>query len=73
MGLAEAPSLAGVVTVGFTVLPDGRAYAPEVKRTELFNPTVEDCVVRQVATATFAPPEGGAVVRVNYPFTFNPP
>jgi hypothetical protein len=73
VGLAEAPGLAGQLVVSFTVLPDGRAWAPELKRTELWNPTVEGCVLRQVATATFAPPQGGAIARVTYPFSFNPP
>ncbi len=73
VGLAEAPGLAGEVAVAFTVLPDGRVHAPEIKRTQLWNPTVEACILRQVATATFPPPDGGAIVRVTYPFTFNPP
>lgn len=73
VGLAEAPGIAGEVVVDFLVLPDGRAYGPIVKRTQLYNPTVESCVLRQVATAAFLAPEGDAIVRVSYPFTFNPP
>lgn len=73
VGLAEAPGLSGQLVVSFTVLPDGRAHGPELKRTELWNPTVESCVLRQVATASFAPPQGGAIARVTYPFSFNPP
>lgn len=72
-GLAESPALAGELLVGFMVLPDGRAVAPEVKRTALWNPDVEACVLREVAQARFPAPESGAVVRVTYPFTFAPP
>ncbi|MFN7147689.1 MAG: AgmX/PglI C-terminal domain-containing protein, partial [Myxococcota bacterium] len=72
-GLAEAPGLAGELLVAFTVLPDGRPVAPEVRRTALWNPEVEACVLREVAQARFPAPEGGAIVRVSYPFTFDPP
>jgi hypothetical protein len=72
-GLAGTPGLKGQLVVAFTVLPDGRVLAPEVKRTELWNPGMEACVLREVAASTFAPPESGAIVRVTYPFTFNPP
>ena len=73
VGLVDSPGLAGELAVSFTVLPDGRAYGPVVKRTQLWNPTVEECVLRMVATAVFPPPDGGAIVRVTYPFTFAPP
>jgi hypothetical protein len=66
------PTLAGDLTVSFTVLPDGSLYGPSVKRTTLLAPEMEACVVRVLGGARFAPPEAGGIVHVSYPLTFGP-
>ncbi len=71
--LEDASGLTGEVVVGFTVLPNGQVLTTELKRTSLWNPPTEACVLAEVAKATFAEPEGGGIVRVTYPFTFEPP
>jgi TonB family protein len=71
--LAARPGLEGKVVVAFTVLPDGKVAAAEVRQSELKDTTAEVCVLGQLMGATFRPPDGGAIVRVTYPFTFNPP
>ncbi|MDP2315333.1 MAG: AgmX/PglI C-terminal domain-containing protein [Pseudomonadota bacterium] len=71
--LPDAPGLAGEVVVSFTVLPSGHVIAPMLKKTTLWNPPTEACVLDQVRFATFQEPAGGGIVRVTYPFTFKPP
>jgi TonB family protein len=71
--LETAPGLTGEVVVGFSVLPSGHVLMTELKRTSLWNPETEACVLDEVRQARFAEPQGGALARVTYPFTFKPP
>lgn len=70
--LEETPALRGAVVVNFTILPNGHVYAPTVARSTLSHPAAEACVLAQVGRVVFATPEAGAVVRVSYPFQFQP-
>jgi hypothetical protein len=70
---ADAPTLEGQVTVSFTVLPNGAVNGPAMRHTTLFNPATEACVVHELSSVTFVPPDGGGIVRVTYPFEFHPP
>jgi hypothetical protein len=71
--LKDAPGIAGDVVVNLTVLPTGQVLAATLKRTTLWSPPTEACVLQEMMGAVFAAPDGGALVRVSYPFTFKPP
>lgn len=72
-GLAQTPGIGGDLVVSFTVLPDGRALSPSVKRDTLLSKDTAKCVLAQVSGMRFQPPSHSAVARVSYPFTFRPP
>lgn len=71
--LKDAPGISGEVVVSLTVLPTGQVLTADLKRTTLWSPPTEACVLKEMMGAVFAAPEGGALVRVTYPFTFKPP
>lgn len=71
--LKDAPGIAGDVVVSLTVLPTGQVLASDLKHTTLWSPPTEACVLAEMMGVVFAAPDGGAVVRVAYPFTFKPP
>ncbi|MDP2305509.1 MAG: AgmX/PglI C-terminal domain-containing protein [Pseudomonadota bacterium] len=71
--LEAAPGIKGDVVVSMTVLPTGQVLSADLKRTTLWSPPTEACVLKEMLGVVFAAPDGGALVRVTYPFTFKPP
>ncbi|MEZ4447591.1 MAG: AgmX/PglI C-terminal domain-containing protein [Polyangiaceae bacterium] len=71
-GLANSPSLAGRVTVWFRIGMDGLvSHAEERGESDLPDPEVRACVVRELYQLTFPEPSGGPVT-VSYPIVFTP-
>ena len=70
IGLAEDPTLSGVVVVRFTINSDGSVSNVAVSQSNLGVPAVEECVVTAVRTWKFSPGSGSETFE--YPFTFEP-
>lgn len=68
-GLQSDPTLGGRVAVDFTIGGNGLVKAASVANTTLKSQTVEECILMRLKTWKFPLPEGGADVRVSYPFT----
>ena len=66
-GVQRDHSLAGLVTLRFTISPDGSILSPYVTG-DLPDRDVRDCLVQVVSTWAFR--EGGEPVRINYPLRF---
>ena len=72
-GLKSDPALEGKVAVRFVIDADGGvSSAAQDPSTTLADKTVVSCVVRAFSTMSFPKPEGGGIVTVVYPITFNP-
>lgn len=70
--LRQNPSLAGKVTVEFTIVPAGTVTAPSVLGNSTGDDSVAQCVVTTLRSLRFKPgPVGGNVVYA-YPFVFAP-
>lgn len=67
--LREAPTLAGVILVRFTIGKDGAVHSAEV--VSGLAPALETCVLAQVNQALFPKSAVGEIL-VTYPFTFRP-
>lgn len=70
-GLRGNPSLAGRVSVRFVIGSSGAVMSAANGGSDLPDPGVVSCVVRQFSGMSFPQPEGG-VVTVSYPITFSP-
>ena len=70
IGLAEDPTLSGVVVVRFTINADGSVANVRVSQSNLGNPAVEECVIAAVQTWHFT--AGGSAETFEHPFTFEP-
>ncbi|MFH0901496.1 MAG: AgmX/PglI C-terminal domain-containing protein [Pseudomonadota bacterium] len=68
--LVVKPSLAGTVTTQFTISGTGSVIA--VKAKGMGDSSVENCVAGAIQSIQFPRPEGGGLVSVTYPFTFEP-
>ena len=64
------PSLAGKLTVEFTVSPTGKVLRPRVAQSTLHSEVVEGCVTSRMLRWRFPEPGDGEAVTVTYPFTF---
>jgi TonB family protein len=64
--LVKDPTLAGTVTVTFTI--DQRGSVATASASGM--PVVDACVASAVRSLVFPKPSGGGVVNVTYPFTF---
>lgn len=67
-GLQGDPALAGRVAVDFTIGGQGQVKSASVGSTTLNSKLVEDCILLRLKTWKFPLPEGGADVKVSYPF-----
>jgi len=65
------PKLQGDVLIGFTLMPDGSAKKVAVRKTDLKNKNVEDCLVKVFQGLVFPKPVGGGI-EINYPLAFAP-
>jgi TonB family protein len=66
---AHADTLTGVVTMSWTIKPDGHVEQASITRSTLQHAKVESCLVREVSSWRF-PPLGSPSVKVSYPFAF---
>lgn len=72
-GLAKDETLAGTVTVEFTIGGDGRVKSSNAVDSDAFpDATVVACVVEAVEKWRFPKPTGGGEVEVVYPFVLDP-
>ncbi|MEM8608998.1 MAG: AgmX/PglI C-terminal domain-containing protein [Myxococcota bacterium] len=70
--LRKNPSLAGKVTVTFTIQERGNVTGAKASENTTGSPAVADCVTRTISRFRFNPgPEGGSVT-FRYPFVFQP-
>lgn len=67
-GLQGDPALAGRVAVDFVIGGNGQVKTASVGSTTLNSKVVEDCILLRLKTWKFPLPEGGADVKVSYPF-----
>jgi hypothetical protein len=70
-GLQKNPTLAGRVTVKFTIDKNGAPKAVTVAGGDLSDKSVGQCLTKAVSSLTFPQPDRGEVV-VSYPFAFSP-
>ena len=69
--LQVKPSLAGKVTIQWTIKLTGGVGNAHVQASTLRNQAVENCILRAVRRIRFKKPEGGICI-VKWPFVFNP-
>jgi TonB family protein len=70
-GLTKDPTLAGKLTVTFTITPDGSVSSSRVKDSTVADPDVGSCVVAATKRWSFPEPLGGGAVVVSYPFVLS--
>jgi len=70
--LNRNPSLAGKVTVLFTIDGSGTVSDGQVSETTLQNQDTERCMLAKIRRWKFPEPAGGGVVKVNFPWIFKP-
>jgi len=68
------PTLAGTLTVHFTIDPRGTVTQANVvaERTTLKQPSLHQCALNALGTISFPPSSRGFESQVNYPFDFKP-
>ncbi|MCP4810306.1 MAG: AgmX/PglI C-terminal domain-containing protein [Proteobacteria bacterium] len=71
-GLMVEPHITDRVVVFFVIGEDGRVTESEIKETELADDAVEACILNAFSAMQFDPPNGVGIVRVSYPFLFQP-
>jgi len=70
--LNRNPSLAGKVTVLFTIDGTGSVTDSQVSETTLHNEEAERCMLAKIRRWKFPEPAGGGIVKVNFPWIFKP-
>jgi len=68
--LIKNPALSGKLIVNFIIAADGRVQQARIDSSTIGNKQVEKCIIYAVRRFKFPKPQGGGVVRVNYPFIF---
>lgn len=68
--LLEDPDLAGKITVNWVISHEGKVISSTIAETTMDDRDVERCLADAIKRWRFPEPDGGGVVRVNYPFTF---
>jgi TonB family protein len=71
-GLSKDATLAGKVTIEFTIAADGSVDASKVADSELPDAKVGECIAKAVKKWVFPKPTGGGQVSVLYPFILEP-
>ncbi len=69
--LQRDPTLSGRVVMTWVVAANGSVVSANVSETTLNNLAVENCLAARIQRWVFPEPEGGSIVRVNYPFSFH--
>ncbi|MBW1877125.1 MAG: AgmX/PglI C-terminal domain-containing protein [Deltaproteobacteria bacterium] len=70
--LQRDPTLAGKVTMRFTIARDGSVSTANTKFSNLDNPEVQACLNERFLRMQFPKPKGCDTVIVSYPFLFSP-
>jgi TonB family protein len=70
--LNRNPSLAGKVTVLFTIDGSGTVIDGQVSETTLNNADTEKCMLAKIRRWKFPEPAGNGIVKVNFPWIFKP-
>ena len=70
--LTQKPSLAGKLSVLFTIDPTGAVSDANVAESGLDDASVEGCILARVRRWKFPQPRGGGVVSISYPWIFRP-
>lgn len=70
--LRRNPSLAGKVTVTFTIQERGNVTGAKATENTTGSPAVADCVTRTISRFRFNPGPDGGSVTFRYPFVFQP-
>ncbi len=68
--LNKEPSLAGKVSVSFSIDPSGVVGEASVFQSTLGNANVEQCLLSRIRRWKFPEPKGGGVCIINYPWVF---
>ena len=68
--LSREPSLAGKVTVAWTIGATGLVELAQIAESGLGNEAVEACIVQRVKRWTFPEPSGGQEVAITFPWVF---
>jgi hypothetical protein len=68
MAFQKNPDLEGKLTVSFIISPTGSVMSAKVINSTLNDAELEGCVEKKIMTWRFPAPQGGGVVKVNYPF-----
>jgi hypothetical protein len=68
----EKPTLAGIIALAVTVVPDGTVANASIVQDEPGDTGLLDCVVNRVRGLRFARPEFDAPVELTYRLTFAP-
>lgn len=68
--LNQEPSLAGKVTVEWTIGGSGAVASAQIAESGLQNDTVENCILQRVKRWRFPEPKGGEEVAVTFPWVF---
>ncbi len=69
--LLKSPSLAGKLTVQWTIAGDGSVQGDKAVADSLNSSDATDCVLRSIRRVRFQKPEAGTCV-IQWPFVFNP-
>ena len=70
--LNRNPSLAGKVTVLFTIDGTGTVVDGQVSETTLNSAETEKCMLAKIRRWKFPEPAGNGIVKVNFPWIFKP-
>jgi len=73
--LTKQPTLAGKVVASFRIGADGTVddvHEAPGEAPPFPEPTVTECILRQLRALRFPKPSGGGIVKVKYPFVFSP-
>ena len=68
--LASKKDLNGKIEVKIMISGTGNVILSTINSTSMNNPTVENCIVRQIKKLKFPAPKNGKRVKVRYPFRF---
>ena len=69
--LQRNPNLAGRIVMTWVISPNGSVVSSSVSETTMNNAAVENCMAQRIRRWVFPEPDGGGIVRVNYPFNFS--
>lgn len=69
--LYDDPELEGKLTVVWVIAPSGDVLSTKIKESTLDDEELHRCVAGRIQRWVFPEPDGGGIVRVNYPFSFS--